>query len=406
MNREISSSIFHIQNEHSSLEEKLSAIRRIYTYLKETDNLVDYYTKIKLNRLLINGISKLILKDDKLNNEKRQFIRTELFLILLSALNSNSLFGEVNINSSSDDSKKLIYSVDDNVNQESQMNTKTNNLQARPSSHESVQSNNIHKNKLFSNSLTSLSISTKNNSNLGKQSPPLKLLEPIILDKRKKRNSKSNKFLKPRASVFFQGKIESESFVPGVDPYNFIEQDKKLGYQKPRMWFPTAQVATDGHLIPENRTGNKSRSDIIVEEFLKIKALASYLGDLITPSDLNEIKSSNLIDYFNKKNNMSRLIPQVLPSSASAFVSTPNSLNSSSPSFKKAKKMMDIQGIAKATAEIMSIWSPLKGSMIPRINFPSKKVITENAFEFLKPRLDDIDSTEIEFTSFREFDKR
>ena len=101
---------------------------------------------------------------------------------------------------------------------------------------------------------------------------------------------------RPRPSIL-HARLEADSFAPGVDPLNYFEQDKRLGYQKLRMWFPGAAVGAATSLVPDERSGpgasgsgtssklkrNTADSEQVVKEFLQMRALASYVGDLVTP---------------------------------------------------------------------------------------------------------------------------
>ena len=94
-----------------------------------------------------------------------------------------------------------------------------------------------------------------------------------------------NKKLRPRPAVIFNSEAEFDAFVPGVDPTNWQEQDRRLGYQKPRMWFPSAAGSLDRKMVPveRNKGSEPLTSDRIVHEYLQLKALLSYVGDLVMP---------------------------------------------------------------------------------------------------------------------------
>lgn len=95
----------------------------------------------------------------------------------------------------------------------------------------------------------------------------------------------SSKTWKPRPSVL-HSELVADSFVPGADPMNYFEQDRKLGYQKPRMWFPGGFLSNQANLVPEQRKAAlkvESASEQVVREYLQMKSLASYVGDLVQP---------------------------------------------------------------------------------------------------------------------------
>jgi len=91
--------------------------------------------------------------------------------------------------------------------------------------------------------------------------------------------------LKPRPSVL-HNELVADNFVPGADPTNYFEQDKKLGYQKPRMWFPGGNTTASADLLPTTRAmvaPSVSAAEQVVQEFLQMRSLASYVGDLVAP---------------------------------------------------------------------------------------------------------------------------
>ena len=95
---------------------------------------------------------------------------------------------------------------------------------------------------------------------------------------------------RPRASVMYGSEYEMQNILPGErNSTNWIEQDKKLGYQKSRMWFPTPNLLTEAKMLPDHRNLTSNRSDQVVEEFLKMKALLSYVGDIVNapPAKVN-----------------------------------------------------------------------------------------------------------------------
>jgi len=142
--------------------------------------------------------------------------------------------------------------------------------------------------QLKGTSITSFSLPDKDDwKSVSDTDSKASLLKPLIAQQIRKRATLStlSKSLKPRPSVLFNDKLQRDSFVPGADPFNFIEQDRKLGYQKSRMWFPTAMVVASASLLPFGRTDlpAKGFSERVVQEFLQMRALASYVGDVVLP---------------------------------------------------------------------------------------------------------------------------
>ena len=138
------------------------------------------------------------------------------------------------------------------------------------------------------NSTDSFVISNASSDTIMSTSLDISLLKPSLAqDKVRRFRSKHSKTWKPRPSVLFAGNIQKDSFVPGVDPLNYIEQDRKLGYQKPRMWFPHNNLSLLHNMVPDDRSStlkkNVSGSEQVIKKFLQMRALASYVGDLVAP---------------------------------------------------------------------------------------------------------------------------
>jgi len=120
---------------------------------------------------------------------------------------------------------------------------------------------------------------------------------PIIKDRVKPKLDKMavrRKLFRPRASVMYGDSYETQKILPGdKDPQNWILQDKKLGYQKSRMWFPVANIgAHEVSMLPKVRKANNLQSDQVVQEFLQMKALLSYVGDIVSypaKSSINKV---------------------------------------------------------------------------------------------------------------------
>ena len=85
-----------LQNPTTSLEDKIRCLRYIKeTVKKDTINL-DVYHRQGLNQLILDNALKIILNDDRsVGGQKRQLVRTELFIILADMLGSDILFGGI-----------------------------------------------------------------------------------------------------------------------------------------------------------------------------------------------------------------------------------------------------------------------------------------------------------------------
>ena len=177
--------------------------------------------------------------------------------------------------------------------------------------------------------------------------PDLSLIKPIIA--KAPRLLLKNKKLRPRPSVFFNSEAEFDGFVPGVDPTNYIEQDRRLGYQKPRTWFPSMAGSLDRRMVPvERNQGSEAfKPDRIVEEYMQMKALLSYVGDLVMPYSGKSITRT---------------------AAGNALLQEQGS---------KARPLARLAGVLDqgkydtAVREAVSLWSPLLGAHLPAWAKPS-----------------------------------
>lgn len=169
----------------------------------------------------------------------------------------------------------------------------------------------------------------------------LSIIKPVIAKPPK--YLLKDKRLRPRPSIFFDGEYGSDSFVPGVDPTDWYEQDRRLGYQKPRMWFPVAGIVVDRKMVPMGRNeGNEAfKPDRVVAEYMQMKALLSYVGDL------------------------------VMPFSGKALTRTAAGVAVVARDGPQARPLARLTGVVEktaydaATAEAVQVWTPLVGAHLP-----------------------------------------
>ena len=185
-----------------------------------------------------------------------------------------------------------------------------------------------------------------------------------------------SKSLKPRPSVIFEDKYEPNYFVPGANPYDFFEQDRKLGYQKSRMWFPAAKADVAASLIPYERSAipKKTLTERITQEFLQMRALVSYVGDNVIP--------------FNAKTNSS-------PNDGSSSVASVSSMKSNTSStsisatvqsVKRLSGFMEPVSYNFTVEEALKVWNPLYGIQIPEWTaVESIQKTAERQFDRLAP---------------------
>jgi len=142
--------------------------------------------------------------------------------------------------------------------------------------------------------------------------------------------------------------MQEDSIAPGSDPLNYLQQDIKLGYQKPRMWFPGSNLVSTNTILPADRAAKEaSGSDQIVREFLQMKALASYVGDLVSP--FVPTKDSYMRSSKGRRNHAG---------------GDEDLLTSTSSKFRLAN-ITDHNMFSQAMAEASAIWSPLLGLHLP-----------------------------------------
>lgn len=85
-----------LQNPTTALEDKIRCLRYIKEAVKKDTINLDVYHRQGLNQLILDNALKIILNDDRsVGGQKRQLVRTELFIILADMLGSDCLFGGI-----------------------------------------------------------------------------------------------------------------------------------------------------------------------------------------------------------------------------------------------------------------------------------------------------------------------
>eukprot|EP01038_Epipyxis_sp_PR26KG_P011976 gene11976-16030_t len=422
----LQASLFILQNKSNNTRDKLFALRYLNQYLQEDeqsmDNNVDengnkqgihhldYYHKISIRQLVMDNVMILLMNDDNsVDVRKRQLVRTECFLILASLLKSNTLFKnlkneDVNeylitqtqqrvieneyIDESEskftqksiplqyfDDNSLSLKDYDDN-NDYDRMDENYNNGTGHISLRSNSLTNSMMKLTISGSSTQSSQLNKLRKLNLmrkhSQSSTSLGMLKPLLITNMNKfKFPKQSKKLNPRPSVLNSDKLVKDSFVPGVDPNNYFEQDRKLGYQKVRMWFPSSgiqpiQRAEDSaSLLPSDRKSienKKNNPNQIVEEYLQMRALASFVGDLVQPfgKNVKKLKESNIL-----KSKPLLMNPiNSFPGNDQLDGSVNGSL-SSSKVIPRLSGIIDPQRFNTALSEAVSIWTPLLGIHLP-----------------------------------------
>jgi hypothetical protein len=184
-------------------------------------------------------------------------------------------------------------------------------------------------------STKSYSASGMAEKSMSKSLSDLSLLKPAVM--KPPRQHIQKKYLKSRPSMFLSDEYEPDGFVPGVDPTNWFEQDRKLGYQKSRMWFPAPGFGVGNKMVPGDRGQGKKAfgPDRVVEEFMQMKALLSYVGDLVVPH-------------------------QRIPGSVAG-----PSAGDMKPLKQRMSGVVDHKRYSEAIQQAVQMWTPLMGAHLP-----------------------------------------
>ena len=317
----LSTAIVCLQSKAASFELRLNSLRFIQSYLLDSSNVVDVSTRSRINHLIMDNVVMMVLGEDRtIDIRKRQLIRTECFLILSSLLSSDALFGTAirSLENAQDNygeenssffitgqSQELIPSTisltspkkkaeliaptnnnDKNTNNKLMKRNSYSANGARLLSKTAVPltSRSIPKSTCTTSSSTTIRHSKREKETLLGKSLDFPILKSVI-EKSPHRAVARKKYLRPRLSVIYGPEYEAETLAPGVEPTDWQMQDKKLGYQKYRTWFPIVPPAFAPGLLPRERpTITQSFGpNTVLEEYLQMKAMLTYVGDLVMP---------------------------------------------------------------------------------------------------------------------------
>eukprot|EP00981_Chlorochromonas_danica_P006105 scaffold1287_cov253-Ochromonas_danica.AAC.18 len=202
--------------------------------------------------------------------------------------------------------------------------------------------------------------------------------QPLIRPYLEEKTHQSHRFTiknswKPRPSVLFNDQLGKEWIrPPGSDPSNFIDIDRRLGYQKSRMWFPQLPAASlpmaEKDWMMMNKKDHMIGSNAIVQQYLSMRALASYVGDLIVPHDKKlyegittlgggEGEGGSGVSGANRS--PKRRKGSFVPGSELALTKLPK------------KDLVDAQRYNQALSEAMQMWTPILSRHIPAPTAPS-----------------------------------
>ena len=125
------------------------------------------------------------------------------------------------------------------------------------------------------------------------------------------------------------------------------------------MWFPLGGIKTDGNLIPKVRE-SMMPVDVIVQEYLRMSALLSYVGDLILPykgTTLSDEKESEVEEgtafYRSKSDKLHRS-----KKSSNDHFSVSDGVN------KRVSGVVSTDLYVSAMLEAVTVWTPLLGTYV------------------------------------------
>lgn len=264
-----------LESKSTSFECRFDALRYIQKYSDQLhDKSLNPATKIRLNQLLLRNIVSMVVNEERTPDlRKRQLIRTECFIMLTRILDSKSLFG--GIQKSGNEFIEISQS-NDPLNTISNSLFPLNKMVQESHSFEPIIQSNID--------------IEKKNRNDNKSRHKFKFANAVISSSK----NAPNLVRKHRTSVLSH-KLQKENFVPGVNPYDLFEIDRKLGYQKMRIWFPLPSVPISHQLIPIDT--RITESEQIVRDYKQMRALLSFVGDRVVRINANEKVPINPSDY-------------------------------------------------------------------------------------------------------------
>lgn len=384
-----------LQSTTSTVDEQIAALRALKQHL-DAELGMDAYSQKRIKQVILDSVLRIILNEDRITNiVKRQLVRTELLLVLGKLLSSETLFGSVIKKSPApvDDMSDITSVVTDATS----IDTRSEVIQ-HPTTHskplkpvgqqgsnssdseqwddytttDSATSAMIDRMKQVSRtaasastarrlkllSRTGSSVASSSDNRSADTTTDISMLAPSIEQSfmRKKRYLRS-KAWRARPTVLYSDSMQEDSIAPGSDPLNYLQQDIKLGYQKPRMWFPGSSMASANTILPADRSAKEASggSDQVVREYLQMRALASYVGDLVSPfvpTKDSSYMSMSMSSSSGKKKQQ-------------AGGSDEDSLASSTGSKFRLANITDNSKFAQAMAEASAIWSPLLGLHLP-----------------------------------------
>lgn len=262
-----------LETPSSSIDDRLNALRFIQQYVENGQEISTFTDKIKINQLVLDNVMLILHREDLIPDlRRRQLIRAECFLMLARVLESKTLFGgtEVEQSESSDridistrekqrkekvdsysnstvhDPSKDLYHTLSQKKDPLKFGGKYDIFKYDPRTMESrddnaaeVPSGNEDENEISSIGDASLRSSNSAGSMSFKKHNALFATSiaksPNKYNAQKEDGHKRN----PRQTVISGAVLDHEPVgFQGVSPYDVATIDKRIGYQKSRLWVP------------------------------------------------------------------------------------------------------------------------------------------------------------------------
>lgn len=307
-----------LQTPSAPLQDRLNALRFLAAFLRPGGDRtpsppsMDETTRANINKILFDSLLEMVMGEDRSADlRKRQLIRTECFIMLANVLKSQTLFGDAYAKIQLSELFGKLGPMGESehgvgMDSEEQPTSveSASPTRAVPRAHSTTSSEFLDPDHgkgrgppALSQSASVVSV----DASVAERSPTRQSMgtrqrgasrrqRHVVMDalqakyhKSKVAHMREKKGLKPRQGIIFGSSYDKEHFIPGADPSNWTEQDRRLGYRKERMWFPFS-VGLNSSIIPAAREQNNPHAiepEQIVQEYQQMKALMSYVGDLV-----------------------------------------------------------------------------------------------------------------------------
>lgn len=265
------SAVVALETPSSTIDERMNALRFIQQYVESGQEISTFTEKIKINQMVLDSVMLILHREDLIPDlRRRQLIRTECFLMLARVLESKTLFGGTQVEQSESSERIDLHTREKqrHEQEESYLNSTvhdpTKDLYHTLSQKKTLKfggKNDIFKidprtiasqddtaaedvngnmNDSDVNSIESLRSSLSAGSMSFKKHDAL--FSTAIAKTPNKYNLQKGDGRKrnlPRQTVIAGAVLDHEPVgFQGVSPYDVATTDKRIGYQKSRLWVP------------------------------------------------------------------------------------------------------------------------------------------------------------------------